>query len=46
MLIDAVQKSPNQDTSNINIGKGVGVKDMDDDGSNSDFFRALLPSGQ
>ncbi|HVI40981.1 MAG TPA: hypothetical protein VM577_09995 [Anaerovoracaceae bacterium] len=46
-IIDERQKNPESDMNNVNLGRGVGVKDMDDDdGSNSDFFRGLLPVNQ
>jgi hypothetical protein len=43
LLIEEIQKNPS-DMSSVNIGKGVGVNDMNDDGSNSDFFKGLLPA--
>lgn len=47
LIVDERKKNPESDIHNVNLGRGVGVKDMDDDdGSNSDFFRGLLPVNQ
>lgn len=45
LIIVEQKKSPTTDVFDVNMGRGVGVKDMnDDDGENSDFFRGLLPT--
>lgn len=46
VMIDERKKNPESDVNNVNLGRGVGVKDMEDDGSNSDFFKGLLPVNQ
>lgn len=45
VIIDERRNTPSLDVNDVNLGRGVGVQDMDDDdGSNSDFFRGLLPA--
>lgn len=47
VIIDERRNTPSLDVNDVNLGRGVGVQDMDDDdGSNSDFFRGLLPVSQ
>lgn len=45
LILKEQKIQPSKDSFNPNIGKGVGINDVDDDGSNSDFFRGLLPQG-
>lgn len=44
VIIDERRKTPSLDTNDGNLGRGVGVQEMDDDGANSDFFRGLMPA--
>lgn len=47
MIIEERKQNPTFDANDINIGRGVGVKDLnDDDSANSDFFKGLLPISQ
>lgn len=44
IIIEENQISPPSNLDNPNIGKGVGVIDIDDDtNANSDFFKGLMP---
>jgi len=44
VIIDVKKKNPVNDANTDDIGKGVGIMSVDDDGSNSDFFKSLLPA--
>ncbi|MBC8294549.1 MAG: hypothetical protein H8E55_01935 [Pelagibacterales bacterium] len=44
LIESELRNNPSTDISNPDLGKGVGVTDMDDDNSNSDFMAGLLPN--
>lgn len=45
IILEVRQKNPSTESNVSEIGRGVGVS-IEDDGSNSDFFKGLLPAGQ
>lgn len=45
-ILEARQKNPSTESNVNELGRGVGVVMNDEDGSNSDFFKGLLPATQ
>ncbi len=44
LIILRQRDNNSHDVNNLNIGKDVGTKNVEDDGSNTDFFKGLLPN--
>lgn len=44
LLLEETGKNPGDSVDNYNLGRGVGVTEDDDNNSNSDFFKGLLPA--
>lgn len=42
LIIQEQQKHPDQDGLSLDLGRGMGKEDFDEDNSNSDFFKGLL----
>ncbi len=45
-IIDERKTNPIHEDNNVNLGKGVGLQDLDDDGANSDFFKGLMVNSE
>lgn len=45
-ILEVRQKNPSTESNVSELGRGVGVIMNDEDGSNSDFFKGLLPANQ